>query len=74
MGCVNMAKLKLRTSRKTAAKKRLSPKQRKLALRRKLLRQVRQGKIVHCPYCKQGRLVENKEKGILFCVLCGKEF
>jgi len=61
-------------SKLKTVQKRLSSKQKKLVLRRKLLRQVRQGKIVHCPYCKQGRLVENKEKGILFCVLCGREF
>ncbi len=70
-----MANAKLKVSTKTSkTTKRLSTKQKKLLLRRKLLRQVRQGKIVHCPYCKQGRLVENKKKGILFCVLCGREF
>lgn len=27
-----------------------------------------------CKYCKDGRIIVNKQKGIVFCTLCGHEF
>jgi uncharacterized protein (DUF983 family) len=30
--------------------------------------------IRHCKYCKDGRVIENRQKHIIFCTLCGREY